>query len=145
MDVLDAQQTVLTNAETFQLINERRRQQSTVPKDQRVKALGTVIYETSSYLQTSPAAAQKTEDIENAIRALAPFKLTAAETLQVINLRPSTIIEIQLIVEECEERLTEEQMNQLVNVVNENLPPRPSSSGDSKAVAEEAANERMET
>ncbi|KHN71440.1 hypothetical protein Tcan_02266 [Toxocara canis] len=71
------------------------------------------------------------------------FQLTAAEILQVINLRPSTEIEVQLIVEECEERLTEEQMTQLVNIVCENLPPRPSSE-EPKANAEEG-NERMDT
>uniref|UniRef100_A0A915BD55 DNA-directed RNA polymerase III subunit RPC9 n=1 Tax=Parascaris univalens TaxID=6257 RepID=A0A915BD55_PARUN len=143
MEVLDSQQTVLTNAEMYQLVLERRKSHSELSKDQRVKALGTVIYETSSYLQNTPAATQKVENIENLIRALAPFKLTAAETLQVINLRPSTAIELQLVVEECEERLTEDQMGQLVNIISENLPPRPSSA-EQKTSAEDG-NERMET
>uniref|UniRef100_A0A0M3IA41 DNA-directed RNA polymerase III subunit RPC9 n=1 Tax=Ascaris lumbricoides TaxID=6252 RepID=A0A0M3IA41_ASCLU len=69
------------------------------------------------------------------------LQLTAAETLQVINLRPSTAIELQLVVEECEERLTEDQMGQLI--ISENLPPRPSSA-EQKTSAEDG-NERMET
>ncbi|KHN75700.1 hypothetical protein Tcan_12557 [Toxocara canis] len=75
MEVLDSQQTVLTNAEMYRLVVERRKHHSELAKDQRVKALGTVIYETSSYLQNTPAATQKIENIENLIRAIAPFKV----------------------------------------------------------------------
>lgn len=125
MEVLDPRQTLITNAEVLRLLQERRKQQSDLPKEQRLKVLGTVIYETSSYLRETPAAAQKDEDIARFIQAVAPLKLTAAETLQLINLRPSTAVEIQLLVEECEERLTEEQVESLVTIVQETLPESP--------------------
>ncbi|VDK80658.1 unnamed protein product [Litomosoides sigmodontis] len=114
MEVLDPRHTVITNSELLQLLQSRRKQQNELPREQRSKILGTVIYETSKYLQETPAATEKNENIEKFVRAAAPFKLTAVELLQLINLRPATAVEIQLIVEECEERLDEEQVESLL-------------------------------
>uniref|UniRef100_A0A915PVD5 DNA-directed RNA polymerase III subunit RPC9 n=1 Tax=Setaria digitata TaxID=48799 RepID=A0A915PVD5_9BILA len=122
MEVLDPRHAVMTNSEVFRLLQSRRKQQNELPKDRRSKFLGTVIYETSKYLQDSPAAAQRNVDIEKFIRAATRFKLTAVEILQLINLRPITAVEIQLIVEECEERLTEEEIGSLITIIQENLP-----------------------
>ncbi|VBB31745.1 unnamed protein product, partial [Acanthocheilonema viteae] len=74
MEVLDSRHTVITNAEVLRLLQNRRKQQNELPKDQRSKILGTVIYETSKYLQGTPAVTQKNADIEKFIRAAAPFK-----------------------------------------------------------------------
>ncbi|KAL3995517.1 RNA polymerase Rpb4 family protein [Acanthocheilonema viteae] len=128
MEVLDSRHTVITNAEVLRLLQNRRKQQNELPKDQRSKILGTVIYETSKYLQGTPAVTQKNADIEKFIRAAAPFKLTAVEILQLINLRPITAVEIQLIVEECEERLNEEQVESLLAIIQENLSESPDDS-----------------
>ncbi|VDN85544.1 unnamed protein product [Brugia pahangi] len=122
MEILDLRHTIITNAEVFRLLQDRRKQQNELPKDQRPKTIGTVIYETCKYLQETPAVTQKNADIEQFIRAVTPFKLTGVEILQLINLRPITAIEIQLIVEECEERLNEEQIDSLIAIIQENLP-----------------------
>ncbi|MFH4982279.1 hypothetical protein AB6A40_008988 [Gnathostoma spinigerum] len=139
MNVLCPQVTILTNAEVYKILNERRCEQGQVPKSQRLKHLGTVLYETSTYLKSTTAPVQSFEDIAKVIKALAPYKLTAAEILQFINMRPVTAIEIQLIVEECEERLTENQVDELVTIAVEYLPQRvePKSSVDE--------NEKMQT
>ncbi|KIH45728.1 RNA polymerase III subunit C17 [Ancylostoma duodenale] len=128
MEVLNGQVTLLTNFEVLNLVNEVKKQEDKKAKNDRSKHLSTVLYETTKYLKSTPAQEQSVESIEKLIRAVAPYKLTAAETMQLINLRPTTAAEIQLIVEESEERIkTEEKLEALVSTVVDCFPSRPSS------------------
>ncbi|XGW12629.1 hypothetical protein V3C99_013361, partial [Haemonchus contortus] len=129
MEVLNKQVTLLTNYEVLDLLNKVKKEEDKKSKNDRSKHLSTILYETTKYLKKTPAADQSVEAIEKLIVDVAPYKLTAAETLQLINLRPSTTTEIQLLIEESEERIkTEEKLESLVNVVTDCLPSRPASS-----------------
>ncbi|VDN38522.1 unnamed protein product [Cylicostephanus goldi] len=96
MEVLNKQLTLLTNYEVLRLVNESKKQEDKKAKNDRSKHLSTILYEvTSKYLKTTPAQEQNPEVIEKLIKAVAPYKLTAAETMQLINLRPTTAAEVQ--------------------------------------------------
>ena len=69
--------------------------------------------QTRGYLGKSPCESQSRESIIRFVKELAPFKLTRAEELVLINSRPRSLVEIHLIVEECEERLTGDQVQEL--------------------------------
>lgn len=78
------------------------------------------------------------ESISNCLKALAPFNLNKTELLMIINTPPSTALEIQLVciafnffcylnvllkmIEESEERLMEEQVDQILKIVAKHFP-----------------------
>ena len=47
------------------------------------------------------------------------------ELLQLVNLRPLTLVEVHRIVEECEERMGEEEILRVLDVIREMLPEGP--------------------
>ncbi|KAB7496388.1 DNA-directed RNA polymerase III subunit RPC9 [Armadillidium nasatum] len=81
-------------------------------------------YEVEKYLEGTPCRYQNPEVIQNFLTILPQkgFKFTKAEKLQLVNLRPVTPVEIQLIVEDSEERITEDQIDELISLIKEHLP-----------------------
>ena len=82
----------------------------------------TIVYETSQYLNQFVASKQSAQVISDFVKSVRSFGLTEAETLQLLNLHPTSAVEIQLIVEESEERLTEEQVDALLEIIEKTLP-----------------------
>ena len=51
------------------------------------------------------------------------FDLKKTEILQILNLRPTTPVELQLIIEDLETRLTDVQSNEVFDLIRTLLPP----------------------
>lgn len=77
------------------------------------------------YLSTTPAATQSQPAIDNFMRAISKFPLEKAELLMMVNSRPSSIAELDCIVEEMDTRFNEEETAEMLEVVKTNLPPPP--------------------
>eukprot|EP00850_Spirogloea_muscicola_P018436 SM000168S02635 [mRNA] locus=s168:306773:307716:- [translate_table: standard] len=78
----------------------------------------------------SPQAGYQTHaSVTAAVAELKKLGLTKAEILQIVNLRPTTAVEIHLIVEDCEERLSTIQAERLLGAVAELLPGPPAAEG----------------
>jgi len=84
--------------------------------------LATITYETLRYLEETPCKSQTSQSIVNCIKALEPFNLNKSEKLMLINAPPTTPLEIQLMIEESEDRLTEEQVRQILDVLAHHFP-----------------------
>lgn len=73
-------------------------------------------FQTLRFLEESPASAQSTERIVNFLEALKPIKLTKKECLMLVNDPPSAPLHIQLLIEDSEERLSEEEVNRILEL-----------------------------
>ncbi|KAM8976226.1 DNA-directed RNA polymerase III subunit RPC9 [Pelodytes ibericus] len=128
MEVKDANSALLSNYEVFQLLTDLKAQQREGRKNKSSAGqqnLNTIMYETLKYLSNSPCQHQSPEILQEFLTTMKAHKLTKAEKLQLLNHRPSTAVEIQLMVEESEERLTEVQIEQLIQDVTAILPGDP--------------------
>lgn len=115
MKVLQASGGLLTNAEVLAVLRDRGCD-GQLPSARSLASEKVVYHELS---QCSPDA--RPEKLRKLMAALQPFKLSRAEQLQVINLAPSSMVEVHLIMERCEERLTEDQVTELLSVVSQHI------------------------
>ena len=98
--------------------------------------LNTVTYETLKYLEQTPCIEQNPDIMKKFSHEVKKFGLKKTEILQIFNLRPTTLVELQLIIEDSETRLTEVQINELIELIRTALPPLGGSN---------ATNEMMES
>jgi len=66
-------------------------------KKQKMNQLATITYQTIKYLEDTPCKKQNPEKIREYLKAMMPIKLTKAEKLTLLNLCPTTPLEIQLV------------------------------------------------
>lgn len=115
MEVLDkGKYKLLSNHEVNALLKEVNA--DVASSNIKNQNLSTIVYEVEKYLASSPCGHQNNEIIKQIKDELKLFKLTKAEKLQIINQRPTSEVEIALIVEESEERLTEEEVAKLIEI-----------------------------
>ncbi|CAH2073273.1 unnamed protein product, partial [Iphiclides podalirius] len=120
METINAHAAFLSNFEVMQILQELK--DSTQKKYKREGSLATVTYETVHYLQDTECKNQSKESIQKFLEAMKKFKLTKMEKLMMVNTPPRTELEIQLIVQESEERLSEEAVRNIIDIVNEIFP-----------------------
>jgi hypothetical protein len=102
------------------------------------KHLPTIVYESLRYLEKTPCVVQNETVVNNFLANCQQkqdiFKLTKLEKLQLLNQRPTTNPELQVLIEDNEERLTLEQLDELLEFTIQNIP-------DNREVEETAEEE----
>ncbi len=123
MDIVNKYSAVPSNVEVFQFLQENRRKLPTKGTGQGKAA--TIVLETLNYLDKTPAgklaADWDREKFGQFFEAVEQFKLTPSETLQILNHCPTSAVEIQLLIEDSEERLSEGQVQDLLDIVKKHL------------------------
>ena len=123
MEVVNECASLLSNYEVFSLLEDINQGKNGHRKpNSQQQNLATVCYETLKYLEKTPCKQQDPNVIQEFCNKLKPFQLTKAEKLQLLNQRPTTAVEIQLLIEESEERLSEEQTEKLLDIIAQTVP-----------------------
>ncbi|XP_046849035.1 DNA-directed RNA polymerase III subunit RPC9-like [Xenia sp. Carnegie-2017] len=120
MEVLDKSSAMVSNYEVLSLLQEKMQKELNKKPSKKIRQenLATISYEVVKYLEKTPCCLQNEAVITQFLKDVAPFNLTKGEKLQMLNLRPTTPVEIQLIVEESEERLrTDEELQALIDII----------------------------
>lgn len=116
---------MLSNFEVLSLLQELNTEQKK-RRFARCSPLATIIYEATRYLEDTPCKHQTADQVRNFLTALKEYKLTKAEKLMLLNNPPTTALEVQVMVEESEERFSEEEVEKLLGIIQETLstPPK---------------------
>lgn len=112
----------LTNHEVVELLQSTWGEEKKKPG---LKNLATICYETLQYLtETAPAIkSQTTEKITEFRKEMKRFQLNDNEIFMMVNDPPTSVLHIQLLIEDSEERLTEDQVNDILLTISRLLLP----------------------
>ncbi|XP_076160038.1 CGRP receptor component isoform X1 [Ptiloglossa arizonensis] len=118
MEVLKECSAYLSNYEVLDILQNIK-----ANKKQKMKQnqLATITYQTIRYLEETPCRRQSSEKIKDFLKAMESVKLTKCEKLTLLNVCPKTPLEIQLIVEDSEDRLNDQEVESLLQVITNHL------------------------
>lgn len=78
--------------------------------------------DTISYLSKTPAVQQSEDSITSVMKELASFQLEKIEKLQILNSAPHSLVNLYAIVEECDQRFTEEECERILFIMSNYFP-----------------------
>ncbi|XP_071724483.1 uncharacterized protein [Rutidosis leptorrhynchoides] len=115
MKILEANAGALTNFEVLEFLRARGASKDST---RIVAPIAPSEYQVYDYLDASPATSQTKEKIEEFMERCKTFNLAKAEVLNIINTRPSAVVDIDPIIEQCQDRFSEKQVDELVDLVD---------------------------
>jgi DNA-directed RNA polymerase subunit F len=108
---------LLTNVEVHMLLKEQKKHR--IQKEISDPAVEFFHGTVSRYVESCVSKEQNTlEEVRKLIKLLDNEKLglTEAETMQLLNACPKYQVEVHTIIEECAERLSEEQIDRIIEI-----------------------------
>ena len=123
MEVLEGQEKMLSNYEVLKIL--RNVKESSKNTKLGNKNLATITYETINYLESLKHYNElRDEHVIDYLEEMKRFNLTKLEKLQILNQRPKSMVELQVLIEENEERFSEEAMDMMLDIVRKTLPAK---------------------
>ncbi|KAK4855706.1 hypothetical protein QYF36_010059 [Acer negundo] len=120
MKILEANAGALTNFEVLDFLRSRGASKDATRVLAQIALSEFKVYD---HLEESISRNQTRLKINEFVEKCKRFKLAKAEVLNIINVRPSSPAEIFAIIEQAESRFETEQLQELVDLVTEVLPP----------------------
>ncbi|KAI9294267.1 calcitonin gene-related peptide-receptor component protein-like protein, partial [Neoconidiobolus thromboides FSU 785] len=121
MEVVNEHEAMLSNYEVLTIIEETSALTKQLKKVKKGENVSTIQFEVKKYLSELNSGSQSTEKVHNLLSALTEFQLTKAEKLQILNVAPSELVQLVVLVEDFEERFNEEEQQRLLEVIVEKL------------------------
>eukprot|EP00050_Salpingoeca_kvevrii_P018046 m.70337 g.70337 ORF g.70337 m.70337 type:complete len:159 (+) comp7871_c0_seq4:186-662(+) len=104
----------------------------------------TVTYEVRQFLKLSACSVQQPEHIRSFLKAVEPFGLTKEEKLQLINLRPMSLVTLHVCVSNLSKRFKPGTDAELLQIINDTLPEFAEKPEDEEDEEEEEGEEAAE-
>jgi DNA-directed RNA polymerase subunit F len=115
MELIEVHSEILSNHEVLSTLKSYPSKKQT--------NLATIIYEATSYLESSPAVTYSDTALAEFLNKLRDNKydLTRIEKVQLVNLKPQNETELHLIIDNIEDRFTDEQRLELLSLIKDTL------------------------
>lgn len=110
MEIVNPNAAILTNFEVMATLKNTKSSK----KKHGLRNLATITYETLQYLEDTPCKEQTSESVVEFLQNMKQFNLTKNECLMMINDPPASALHIQIMIEDSDERLTDEQVNHIM-------------------------------
>ncbi|XP_062545925.1 DNA-directed RNA polymerase III subunit RPC9-like [Armigeres subalbatus] len=110
MEIVNPNAAILTNFEVMATLKNMKSSK----KKHGLRNLATITYETLQYLEDTPCKEQSAESVVQFLKDMKQFNLTKNECLMMINDPPGSALHIQIMIEDSDERLTDEQVNHIL-------------------------------
>ncbi|KAI8634446.1 HRDC-like protein [Xylariaceae sp. FL1651] len=126
MRILEAQNAVLTNVEVYTFLSDQAKQYQ-AQKRRGPGNLEMLRGEMLKYFETFPGPlSQKplpydVSSIPALLTKLRPYTITKGECIMIVNLRPTTIAALNAVLEDMEGRFSEEQHQEILDIIIEVL------------------------
>lgn len=120
MEVVKKPEILLSNYEVLSLLKEvtlSEKGRQDTRKKQSKSNLATIVYETTKYLQDLTRI-QDDDTFKDLLIKLKAFNLTKSEKLDIVNHLPTSLVELQLMIEDSEERFSEETMQDILETTS---------------------------
>ncbi|KCV67896.1 hypothetical protein H696_05625 [Fonticula alba] len=135
MEVLELPTAYLSDFEVLQAILQSEQERASREgggggKKRQPKNLMQVEADVKAHLHDRPCAHQTEEHIAAFLEAAIHSGLTKSEKLQILNHQPRSLVELHVLLQEAEERFSEEQLGQILAMIHQHLPIQPPSDAE---------------
>ncbi|KAK4277979.1 hypothetical protein QN277_015891 [Acacia crassicarpa] len=139
MKIIEANAGPLTN---FEVLDFLRAKGASKDPTRVLAKVAQSEYKIYDYLVNTAACDQTRENVNEFLEKCKRHDLAKAEVLNILNIRPTAAVEIFPIIEKCEDRFPDEEIEEIVELVKKTLSPppaKPATEGVTPANEETAA------
>lgn len=119
MKTISAREKFLTDYEIWKIVREQQGKHANAKNSQN---LATITFELEKYLDESPAAKYDDRSFVRMLELLQDYDLEKIEKLMIVNAVPRSIVELHVLIEECDARFTQERLEAILQGIGNIVP-----------------------